>query len=98
MADESVRTEELPIRTSFDAADSVVGNWSNGSSNVTSVVRVSNLVGNTAGLSRLLLTVNTTPSAANAAGTKGSVCWDSNYVYVCVANNTWKRAALSTWP
>jgi hypothetical protein len=27
----------------------------------------------------------------------GSVCWDANYVYVCVATNSWKRAALAAW-
>lgn len=30
-------------------------------------------------------------------GNQGDMCWDSNYMYVCVATNTWKRAALSTW-
>lgn len=31
------------------------------------------------------------------AGTAGEVCCDANYVYVCVAANTWRRAALSSW-
>lgn len=38
-----------------------------------------------------------TPASASASGTAGQIVWDSNYVYVCVANNTWKRSALSTW-
>jgi len=38
-----------------------------------------------------------TPATAGAAGSPGDICWDSNYVYVCVASNTWKRAALSSW-
>ena len=38
-----------------------------------------------------------TPASASAAGDTGTVKWDTNYVYVCVATNTWKRAALSTW-
>ena len=38
-----------------------------------------------------------TPASASAAGDQGQICWDANYVYVCVATNTWKRAALSTW-
>ena len=38
-----------------------------------------------------------TPASASAAGNKGEIVWDSNYVYVCVATNTWKRSALSTW-
>jgi len=38
-----------------------------------------------------------TPASATDTGNKGEVCWDSDYVYVCVAANTWKRAALATW-
>jgi hypothetical protein len=43
--------------------------------------------------------VNTakTPASAAATGTVGQICWDSSYVYVCVATNTWKRAAIATW-
>ena len=32
--------------------------------------------------------------AANATGTAGQICWDSNYIYVCTATNTWKRAQI----
>ena len=38
-----------------------------------------------------------TPSSATDTGSAGQICWDTNYVYVCVATNTWKRSALSTW-
>lgn len=38
-----------------------------------------------------------TPASAGAAGNKGEICWDADYIYVCVATNTWKRAAISTW-
>ena len=37
------------------------------------------------------------PASASSAGSAGTVVWDSGYVYVCTALNTWKRAALSTW-
>jgi hypothetical protein len=37
------------------------------------------------------------PASATAAGNAGTIVWDSGFVYVCVATNTWKRAALSTW-
>ena len=23
--------------------------------------------------------------------------WDANYIYICVATNTWKRAAIAAW-
>ena len=38
-----------------------------------------------------------TPASASAAGTAGMICWDSDYIYVCVDTNTWKRVAISTW-
>lgn len=38
-----------------------------------------------------------TPASSSAAGNVGDQCWDANYFYVCVATNTWKRVALSTW-
>lgn len=39
----------------------------------------------------------TAPSSATASGSPGQVAYDSNYIYVCVAANTWVRASLSTW-
>lgn len=38
-----------------------------------------------------------TPASATDTGNAGEVCWDSSFIYVCTATNTWKRAALSTW-
>jgi len=38
-----------------------------------------------------------TPASSTDTGNAGDICWDSNYVYVCVATNTWKRSAISTW-
>jgi len=38
-----------------------------------------------------------TPASAGAAGNQGDICWDADYVYVCTATNTWKRAELLTW-
>jgi hypothetical protein len=38
-----------------------------------------------------------TPANAGDTGNAGEICWDANYVYVCTATNTWKRAAIATW-
>ena len=38
-----------------------------------------------------------TPATAGAVGNKGDIRWDSGYVYICTATNTWKRAAITTW-
>lgn len=39
----------------------------------------------------------TVPANAGSTGTAGMVAWDADYIYICVATNTWKRAAISTW-
>ena len=38
-----------------------------------------------------------TPATSTSFGNQGEIAWDDNYIYVCVAQNTWKRAPLSTW-
>lgn len=38
-----------------------------------------------------------TPASAAAAGVAGQVAYDSSFIYVCVATNTWTRAAIATW-
>lgn len=38
-----------------------------------------------------------TISTASDPGVKGEICWDSSYIYVCVATNTWKRTSISSW-
>lgn len=38
-----------------------------------------------------------TPASATDTGKTGEIRWDANYLYVCIATDTWKRAALSTW-
>jgi len=37
------------------------------------------------------------PTANNSVGTKGQITYDGSYVYVCIANNTWRRANLAIW-
>lgn len=34
---------------------------------------------------------------AGLSGNQGDICWDSDYIYVCISTNTWKRANISTW-
>lgn len=45
----------------------------------------------------LYLLTPKTPASATATGVSGTICRDANFIYVCVATDTWKRAALSTW-
>lgn len=37
------------------------------------------------------------PASASATGKVGEFALDTDYLYICVATDTWKRVALSTW-
>lgn len=37
------------------------------------------------------------PATASSNGIPGTFTYDTDYIYICVANNTWKRVAVSTW-
>lgn len=46
---------------------------------------------------KINMSTSKTPSSATDTGTTGDICWDANYIYVCVGTNTWKRTAITTW-
>lgn len=46
---------------------------------------------------KLRITTSSAPSSASDTGTVGEIAWDTNYIYVCVGTDTWKRVAISTW-
>jgi hypothetical protein len=79
----------IALGTTFDtgitrlAAGSIaIGNGANG--DVTGKVT----------LAQLILSATQSP-ASGAAGTAGELAYDSNYIYICIASGTWKRAALT---
>jgi len=43
------------------------------------------------------ISYTTVPATSGATGTTGAVARDTNYLYVCVATNTWKRTPLTGW-
>jgi hypothetical protein len=46
---------------------------------------------------KLAITTGNAPATASSTGVTGTIAWDSSYIYVCTATNTWKRAAIATW-
>lgn len=40
---------------------------------------------------------HTPPLNSNDPGTKGEVRFDTDYIYIYVDDNVWKRSSLSTW-
>ena len=48
-------------------------------------------------MSKWIIIPNEIPTSATAAGTVGQIAWGADYIYICTATNTWKRAAIGTW-
>lgn len=44
-----------------------------------------------------LSALNTAPTSASSAGVTGDIRITSDYIYICVATDTWKRVAIATW-
>lgn len=51
------------------------------------------LVGDLAGYVPLVAA----PASASSNGSPGMFAYDTNYIYICVGGDTWKRVAISTW-
>ena len=46
---------------------------------------------------QVIITATQTPASASATGTTGTICWDTSYIYICTATDTWRRVAHNTW-
>ena len=44
-----------------------------------------------------VVTANTVPETSSSIGTKGQLAVDTDYLYVCVGTNLWKRITLDTF-
>ena len=70
-----------------------------GVSNPNTTLAVSGVasVSGTTATDNLRINSPSVPAASGSSGTTGDVAWDSNYMYMCVATNSWKRSPLSGW-
>jgi hypothetical protein len=77
----------------------VTASWTNGLNVVVSVDAA--LTGIPATLPQLTGTIaflaSVPPASASANGVAGQFTWDSGFLYLCTATNTWKRVAIATW-
>lgn len=80
-------------------ANTVVISTANFLANVASPVKFSNTVNvnNTIKANFLQIANTTTPMSSTPTVEKGTFWFDSNYIYVAVANNVLKRATLSSF-
>ena len=48
-------------------------------------------------LTSLTIASAAAPSAASDPGNIGEIAWDTGYIYICTAADTWERVAIATW-
>lgn len=90
MADNSKKVSELPTAANVALTDRVLVLRDPSGTPSVRTVNVNIFAAN-------LVISNTVPANSSSTGIAGSLRYDSSYIYVCVANNTWKRTAISTW-
>ena len=83
-------------RTTVNANTTLNGTTATVTANLTStgVTTVNQL---TVANNQIQINTRPTVSANSDSGTQGQIRYDTDYIYVCVANNVWKRATLSSW-
>ena len=37
------------------------------------------------------------PATATSAGAPGQVAYDADFLYICIAKDTWRRTGISAW-
>ena len=100
--------DNIVVRTFFYRIDAAGTNthiqfndsgFSSGSPGLTFDKSTNNVtVANTLSVANFRFTASNPPTNANDPGVTGTITWDSSYIYVCVATDTWKRVAIATWP
>ena len=94
MSDRAKKITELTALAAPSADDLMVIVDDPSGTPVTKYVTVANLLGNSAAN---VVIYNSTPANSTITVKKGTVIFDSNYLYVATANNTLKRVALTAF-
>jgi len=53
--------------------------------------------GNLEAKNKITIREQNSVASSSSNGFRGEIRYDNNYIYICVADDTWKRVALSTW-
>lgn len=83
-------TDPIPVAW-IDSGDLEVGdgtNWYTGDD------AIAYFFANIIKTGKLILEQPEVPTSKTADGIPGQIAWDSNYFYICVASDTWKRVAI----
>ena len=91
MANESKKISDLAVATTLSATDRVVVLVNPTSTANVKTITTSNFANSVAAK----FISNTVPTSNTSNGTPGQIAYNSNYIFICVANNTWGRASLT---
>jgi len=90
MSDNSKKVSELPTASNVASTDRIlVLREPTGTASVRTVPF--------SVISANIVISNSVPANSSSNGIAGTIRFDSNYIYVCVANNTWKKVSIDTW-
>lgn len=91
MANESKKISDLAVATTLSATDRVVVLVNPSSTANVKTITTSNFANSVAAK----FISNAVPTSNTSNGTPGQIAYNNNYIFVCVANNTWGRATLT---
>jgi hypothetical protein len=94
MADKALKISELTALTSISGGDLLVIVDDPTGTPTTKKVTVANLLGNS---SANVVIQNVTPANGTITVTKGTIMFDSSFIYIATANNVIKKVALSAF-
>ena len=94
MADKAKKISELTALTTISGDDLLVIVDDPSGTPVTKKVTVANLLGNSAAN---VVIQNVTPANGTITVKKGTVMFDSSFIYIATANNVIKKVALSAF-
>ena len=90
MTDNSKKISELPTASNVASTDRILILRDPAGAASVRTVAFSTVSAN-------IVVSNSVPANSSSNGIAGTIRFDSDYIYVCVANNTWKRASIDTW-
>jgi hypothetical protein len=93
---DNTRDVNKPVSTAQAAADSAVQTYAVQRNNHTGTQAISTVDGLQTALNGKA-TVVSVPASATATGTSGQIAYDTSFLYVCVAANTWRRVSIAAW-
>lgn len=90
MVDNAKKVSELPTASNVASTDRVLVLRNPASNASVRTVTMSDFSAN-------IVISNSVPVSSTSNGIAGTIRYDANNFYICIANNTWKRTPLNTW-